>query len=326
MNSRSRKSSFVIALAAVLALAISTAVAQASSSSGSTKKGASWIAKTTKKSLREFPGQGFRADAVSALAAARKSGAGTKKSADDALVKSISDGATDYATSAGASAKLALAAVASGSNPQCFGGIDLFAQIDSFYELPGRSKGQYGTTAFDQALAMLALKAMHHKVPSAAVKFVRTHRGANGWNFALSTSKGDDTESTGLLIEAMRAAGVSKSNKSLKAAFKWMFNQQNSQGGYNPTDPTNSGAPTQANTTAYAIRAGDVMGKNLKKAKAALRALQNKQGWFRNDSSSALAPGQTVGKGIATSDSVIALSGLHYPVSVRKSVAKSCAQ
>jgi hypothetical protein len=194
----------------------------------------------------------------------------------------------------------------------------LYGLLNSFYFSSGSRKGQYGDTAFDQALAMLAVKAAHHKIPKAAVKFVKDHRGSNGWNFAMSTSKGDDVESTGLMIEAMRAAGVSKNDKALKSAFKWMYNQRNINGGFNPITE-NTGA-TQANTTAFAIRAGTVMGKNLKQSKAALRLLQKKQGWFRTDETT---DGQY--HGIATSDAVIALSGRHYPVVVRSKPDKSCA-
>jgi len=218
MNSRSRKTTLAIALAAVLALLAFAAVAQASTNKGTMTKGAKWIAKETKSSMRQFPTFGFRADAVSALAAARKSGGGIKKSADDALMANLHENAADYATTAGATSKLLLAAVAAGDRPECFGAstsgnIDLYGLLNSFYISSGSRKGQYGDTAFDQALAMLAVKAAHHKIPTAAVKFVKNHRGSNGWNFALSTSKGDDVESTGLMIEAMRAAGVSKNDR-----------------------------------------------------------------------------------------------------------------
>lgn len=317
MHTRTRNSSLAIALVAILALAATAAIAQASTNKGSMKKGASWIAKSSKSSLREFPGVGFRADAVSALAASRKSGGGGSASQDNALVDSLRANAADYAQTAGATSKLILAAVSAGERPQCFADIDLYGQLGSYYFSTGDRKGQYGDTAFDQALAILAIKAAHHKIPSAAVKFLRNHRGANGWNFALSAQKGDDVESTGLIIQAMRAAGVSKKDKALKTAFTWMYNQRNANGGFNPTAAT-TGA-TNANTTAIAIEAGAALGKNLKKSKAALRALQAKQGWFRSDEST-----EGSFQGIATSESVIALSGRHYPVSVRSKADNSC--
>lgn len=318
MQTRNRTTSLAIALVAMLILAASAAVAQAATSNkGAMKKGASWIAKSSKSSMREFPGVGFRADAVSALAASRRSGGGGSASQDDALIKNVRESAADYSVSAGATAKLILAAVAAGERPQCFADIDLYGRLNSFYFSSGSRKGQYGDSVYDQALAMAAIKAAHRKVPKAAIAFAKNHRGANGWNFALSTSKGDDVESTGIMIEGLRAAGVSKNDKALKSAFKWMYNQRNINGGFNPSTP-NSGA-TQANTTAYAIRAGSALGKNLKKSKAALRSLQMKQGWFRDD--------ETVNgefQGIPTSDSVIALSGRYYPVAVRSKVDTSC--
>jgi hypothetical protein len=316
MQTRKRSSSIAIALVAVLVLAVTAAVAQASTNKGSMKKGASWIAKSSKSSMREFPGVGFRADAVSALAASRRSGGGGKASQDDALMKSLRENAADYTVTAGATGKLILAAVAAGERPQCFADIDLYGTLTSFYNSTGKKTGQYGDTAFDQGLAMVAIKAAHHKIPTAAVKFLKNHRGSNGWNFALSADKGDDVESTALIIEAMRAAGVSKNDKVLKKAFTWMYNQRNVAGGFNPGAPQ---GVTQADTTAYAIRAGSALGKNLKKSKAALRALQKKQGWFKFDPA-------TDGdfQGISTTNAVIALSGRHYPVAVRSKVDHSC--
>jgi hypothetical protein len=227
----------------------------------------------------------------------------------------LQENAADYSTSAGATAKLILAAVAAGERPQCFAEIDLYGRLNAFYYSSGSRKGQFGDSVYDQALALAAIKAAHRKIPKAAISFAKKRRGSNGWNFALTTSKGDDVESTGIMIEGLRAAGVSKNDKALKSAFKWLYNQRNINGGFNP----GTAVVTQANTTAYAIRAGSALGKNLKKSKAALRALQMKQGWFRDDES---ANGEF--QGIPTSDAVIALSGRKYPVAVRSKADTSC--
>jgi hypothetical protein len=305
-----------IALVAILSLALAVAVAQAATNKSATKKGGKWISHA---SLNSFPGQGFRADAISALVASRKSGSGVKRSATDRFVADLKANAADYTVTAGATGKVILGAVAAGENPRCFGDsaanrFDLYALLQSYYS----SSGQYGETAFDHALAMLALKAAHQKIPAKAVSFAKKQRGARGWSFSLSSSRGDDVESTALMIEALRAAGVKKSNKSLQSAFKWITFQRNSDSGYNPDG---SGGVTQANTTAYAIRAADALGKNLSKTKRALRALQKSSGAFRT------APPPTVESkfaGIATSDAVIALSGRHYPVVSRSKAGTPC--
>lgn len=311
-----KRNSSLIALAAVLLLVTTAAVAQAASNPNktSTKKATKWIGKT---SLSQFPGSGFRADAVSALAAAHRAGAGTGNGAANRFVASLEDNTTDYATSAGATAKLILAAVASGHNPRCFGPssgrTDLYNQLQTFYE----PNGQYGATAFDQGLAMVALKAAHQRIPTGAVKFAKRQRGSHGWNFPLSKSSGDDVESTSLIIQGLRAAGVSKNDAAIRSAYKWLTYQRNTTYGFNPDQEAGE---TQANTTALAIEAADAIGKNNQNAKRALRLLQSKNGSFR---STASAEGDFAG--VATSEAVTALSGAHYPVVARKTAAKSCA-
>ena len=297
----------LLALVALLALA---AFAQASSNKSAVNKAARWMRST---SLTQFPGTGFRADAVVALTAAHAPSGAKKK-----LIDSVSDDALDYSSGSGAAAKVALAAVAAGRNPRCFGPTgskaDFFGLIRSEYNV---KSGKLGDTAFEQALVLLAYKAMHERVPRKSVQYALNARGKHGWNFAMSRSAGDDVESTALMIQALRAVGVSKKSKSLRQAYKWMKLQANTYGGYNPAPAANNvpTGETQADTTAYAIEAAAAMGVNNKKAKTALRALQEKQGYFRS------SPG-TEGDyhGIATSDAVIALSGAHLPVrSLRKS-------
>jgi hypothetical protein len=300
------KRNTLIAVTALLCLAIAT-TAGAASNSGANKKAVKWMGST---SLTQFPSIGFRADAVSATVAA---GAPTKTR--NRFIDSVESGALDYAQTAGQNAKVILAAVAAKRNPQCFGPTG--AKTDFYNQLMSNYKdGRFGSTSFDQALSMLALKAARRPIPKAAVKFVKNARGSHGWNFAMSNSKGDDVESTALQIEALRAAGVSKKDKALSSAYKWITLQRNSDSGYNPDTPQGE---TQANTTAYAIRAADALGKDNSKAKRALRALQQKNGSFR---SSPGAAGDFAG--IATSDAVIALSGKRYPVATLKKAGASC--
>lgn len=306
---------YVLTALALCALLIGAASAQAISNKSAAKKGASWISKSR---LSNFPGTGFEADTVSALVAAGRS---SNSSAVKRFVDSIQDDTTDYAQGAGPTGKLILAVVAARKDPRCFGPggqlSNLVAILNSDYNSStGRFGGDKGTV-YDQALAILALKAAHETIPSKAVKFARNARGKYGWNFALSRSAGDEVESTAIMIEALRAAGVSKKDGGLKSAYKWITYQRNNQGGYNPagqaSDPF---LETQADTTAYAIRAGSAMGISgglMKKAKTALRALQQKNGLIRTTPS---VRGDY--PGISTANGTLALSGHHYPVVVRK--------
>ncbi|MGB0888708.1 MAG: prenyltransferase/squalene oxidase repeat-containing protein [Solirubrobacterales bacterium] len=314
MRIRSRSTSHIALLVLVASLLVlGVGVAHAASNKSSTKKATSWMSRAK---LTQYPGSGFRADAVSAFAAAKRIGANSKSSAKNRFIADLEKEAPQYAQTAGATGKLILAAVAGSKNPRCFGAtggkLDLYNKLMSFYS----SDGKFGSSAFDQALAVLALKAAHQRVPSAAIKHIKSARGKNGWNFAMSKSRGDDVESTALVIEALRAAGVKKRDRALTQSYRWLTFQRNTDGGFNPGA---AAGVTQANTTAFAIRAADALGKNNKEAKQALRALQMKNGSFRDTPSAA-------GKyrGIATSDAVIALSGAHYPVVSRKRAGKSC--
>jgi hypothetical protein len=301
---------------AVFVLLVSAAVAHSATTKGAAKKGANWI---THQPLSDYDYPGFKADAIQALTAARIAKLGIKSSETTRFIDSLEQD-TDFAVTAGATGKLILAAVATGKNPRCFGptkaaAIDLVALVRSFYD-----KGRYGDSnshsAFDQGLAMLGLAAAGEKVPNKAVKFVQKRRAKFGWSFGLTTTAGDDIESTALLIEALRASGVSRTNGGVKAAFKWIRFQRNPDGGYSPSG---AAQPTNANATAYAIRAADALGRNEKDAKKALRALQTSKGSFRlTPTERAAAPW------LSTSDAVIALSGAHYPIVSRRSAAKSC--
>ncbi|MBI2691064.1 MAG: hypothetical protein HYX29_03865 [Solirubrobacterales bacterium] len=311
------KTHVLVALASLAAFLGGAAIAQAASTNkGAVKNGVSWIRKS---GLSQFPsgGTGFKADTLSALAAAKKIGVSVPSSTRDGILSSVEEDTSSYAITAGATAKLILAAAATGRNPRCFGPkneeSDLYNILKSFYN---SSSGQYGKTSFDQALALLALKAAYQKIPSKAIGFAKSRRGQYGWNFAMSKNSGDDVESSALMIEALRSAGVSRKESGLRSAYKWITFQRNIDGGYNPDTPNGE---TQADATSYVIRAADTIGAGTSKAKRALRALQKKGGSFRS-SPSAAGSYPT----ISTTNAVLALSGQHYPVVARSKAGKSC--
>lgn len=318
---RSRHLYITITLLLTLAslAAVAQAGAAAKSDSAAVKKGVHWIRTA---SIKQFPGTGFRSDTLSALVAARKNGVSVSAAARERLLKAIRAEANNYAGTAGEASKVILAAVAGGENPRCFGPsgehTDFLDVLESEYDA---KTGRYGRTAFDHGLAMVALRSARVKVPAKAVAFARARRGQFGWGFGLVKSGGDDVESTALMIEGMRAAGVKKSDRGLRAALRWITYQRNSDGGYNPKTSTIAGE-TQADTTAYAIRAADSMGMYkalMKRAKRALRALQKRNGAFRAQPSA-----DSEFAGIATSNAVLALTGRHLPVSVRSKPAGRC--
>ena len=315
---RIRKSSFLTVLAAISLVALGAVAANAATNANqkAAKKGADYL---NSRSMTAFPITGFKADAVSALVAARKGGTGVSKSKTNAqineLMAEIEKDAPNYGVTAGAVGKLLLAAVADGERPRCFGPagekVDLVAMLGQYYE-----GGRYGSTSFDQALAMLGLAAAHEKVPSSAIKLTKNRRNKHGWNFALTTSTGDDVESTALIIQALRAAGVKKSDSSIKNGFKWMRYQRNQQEGYNPDT---AAGETNSNATALAIQAYDAIDQPASKSKLALRKLLAKDGHFKKTGTV-----DADSKVLSTSDSVLALSDMHYPVVKRKKADSSC--
>src|SRR6201999_1064628 len=104
--------------------------------------------------------------------------------------------ANAYARTAGATGKTILALVAARSgSARCAGSVDLLARLRS-----SGHAGRYGTTIFDQTLAMLAAHALHAGPSRQAITVLLNARGAGGWNFNLSRSGGraDDVTSTAM--------------------------------------------------------------------------------------------------------------------------------
>lgn len=254
-----------------------------------TQRGAAWLESLSIDSV------GQQADAIVALAAAGRS----HVSLHSRLV-AMRGSASSYATTAGAAAKVVLAAVAAGGNPQSLGGVNYILRIERQY-----AAGRYGATAYDQAYAMLALRAAGESVPPAAVRALRAARGTGGWGFALRKASPDDVAATGLVIEAMRAAGVARSDGALKGATTWLTAQANGRGGFHIDGRRR---PTEANSTAIAIRALRAMGRTPSAAtRRALRGLQEADGGFRFTAKARES------RLLATVDAVLALSGRRLP-------------
>jgi hypothetical protein len=288
-------------LALLLALAL-PAAAQASDRSAA-RAGAAWIA-------RAVPGgsDGASADALVALrATGRLSGTDAARRA-----RALRNGASRYATTAGATAKVMLGLTAARSgNPRCAGRTDLLRRLQRF----GRN-GRYGSTIFDQTLGMLAMHALRAGPPGSTVKFLLNARGPGGWNFNATSTGGraDDVTSTAMAILAARAAGVRAGNSTLRAGLRWLLRQRAASGGF----ALGRRDRTEANSTALALEAERAMGRRDARAARALRTLQRGGGAFqftRTDAGSRL---------LATNDAVVALAGRRLPVAVASRRPGSC--
>ena len=264
-------------------------VALAQTDGQATQRGAAWLESLSISSV------GQQADALVALAAA-----GRPRQSLQPRLATMSGSASSYATTAGASAKVVLGTVAAGGNPRDLGGVDYIQRIERRY-----SAGRYGATAYDQAYAMLGLRAAGAPVPRGALTALRAARGAGGWGFSLRKASPDDLSATGLVIEAMRAAGVARSDGALRSATTWLTAQANARGGYHIDGRRR---PTEANSTAIAIRALRAMGRTPSAAtRRALRGLQEADGGFRFTAKTRES------RLLATVDAVLALSGRRLP-------------
>ena len=119
-------------------------------------------------------------------------------------------------SSSGAAAKIALAAVAAGSNPKAYGAAgDVVARI--VVVDPATGAVSPWKDDFNQSLAILGLARSGEAVPAAMVSFLlslQLNNGAFGWN-------GGDTDSTGLALQALTALGKSAAtDAAIKATAK----------------------------------------------------------------------------------------------------------
>ncbi len=153
---------------------------------------------------------------------------------------------------------------------------------------------------------MLALSAAGRRVPRAAVRATLAARAGGGWGFTMSRTARDSVDATAVVVEGLRAAGLPASNRALRAAAAWMLAQRNAAGGL---ASAGAGGPTDANSTASAIRALRALGRTPPaRTRAALRGLQEANGAIR---STRAAAGSRL---LATNDAVPALAGVTLPV------------
>ena len=255
---------FQAGLAALLALIPAAATAAPSSADrAAAAKGAAWLAERG----TAMPG-GQQADLIVALRAT-----GAPRATLRGRVRALAREGRAYGTTAGRAAKIARAALAVGANPARFGRVNYVGRMSRDY-----SRGRYGTNAYDQALAIVALREAGRPVPPAAIRAVARARGAGGWNLSLSRAGPDDVDATAALIEALRVAGVGRGNRALRGATRWLRTQRRPGGGF----PSRRGRDSDANSTAAALRALRAMGApGQARTAAALRDFQRPDGSFR---------------------------------------------
>ncbi|MFM9017839.1 MAG: hypothetical protein ACKORG_00155 [Actinomycetota bacterium] len=220
---------------------------------------------------------------------------GTAPKALAPRLAALAKAAPGYATEAGRTAKVVLGVMAAGGNPRRLGGTDYLTRLQSQQSSPGR----YGRTAFDQGLAMLALRAATGRVPGAAASALIALASPDGWNLGLDASAGPDIDSTALSVVALSAAGTPCSAAPMRRARAWIATQRTG-GGWTAYP----GSPPSANSTALVARSDIACGGSAAGPLALIRSLQQRSGAI------AFTKAQPESRLLATSESVPPLAGV----------------
>ncbi|MCB8944073.1 MAG: hypothetical protein H6658_09990 [Ardenticatenaceae bacterium] len=204
-------------------------------------------------------------DAMIAIAAAGYNPAalfpGKENTPIDYLQSHISQTAEFAAFDGAQAGKVVLGLVAANQNPTDFAGHNFVISVTSQLS----PTGQYGVnTPFKQAMAILALTAVHEPVSPTATQWLLDQQisggpGDGGWNDGFFTVNGA-TDDTALAMMALVRSGTAVTNSHLLSATDFLSRTQLATGGweYEP----GAGFGESANSTALAVQALSIMGEN----------------------------------------------------------------
>ncbi len=253
------------------------------------------------------PDPGLTCDAVLAYAAAGYDPAEVRLPGGASAMEYLSATATSFvAKTADSAGKLALAVEAAGGDAHLFGGVNVVdVLLTTWYSPTGGCFGD-PNNSWHQAFAILGLKAAGETVPVSVTENLKAMQAPDGsWVDAWGFSKPD---STGLVLQALIAAGVPASDTAIVSGTAFLRGAQNADGSWDFFGQPN------ANTTAYVIQGLLAAGEDLT-APAwqrnghtpfdALAALQKADGPFTMGSTDNV---------LATLQAVPALLGTHYPL------------
>ncbi len=255
-----------------------------------------------------FPGfdAGASADAILALAAANEAPQVRQQAA-----AYLATQAQSYATGSPAAAgKTVLAALAAGSDPRAFGGVDLLQTIQATYN----QNGQFGATPTDHAYALLALAAAGQAIPPQALAAARDSQLPDGgWSYDGAEATGSDTNTTALMLQALVAANAPTDIRT--SAVAYLRSQQNGDGGFPYSQTSSFGNASDANSTALTVQALIAAGtdpatlaKGGNTPLDALASFQNQNGAFRYQLA---IPDDN---DLATAQAIPALLGVPFPI------------
>jgi len=193
---------------------------------------------------------GFACDAVLAIVTAGQDPADwrTPTSGSAGLMEYLTRAAPGFATSAQTTGKLIMAVVAAAQDPYRFGRLNLVSKLGSLAH-----DGAYGSSATDQAWAMLGLAAANLPVPQTAVaKLLSFQQESGAWEGG--PGWGPDTNTTALALQALSVAGEPSVSGAVRKAIAYLATQQNDDGGFPYTKPSVYGTESDANSTAVTVQ------------------------------------------------------------------------
>lgn len=222
----------------------------------SLRKGLAWAA-GQQQADGSFAGfnPGATIDAVLAIALAGRNPNDFAAGANTPITYLAAQAPAYAAQGASAAGKMAVGAVAGRANPRSFGGVDLVAAIEGFYQ---PATGQYGGgSVWDQSFALLGLAAARQPVPPAAVqRLIDIDAVGGGWGFSANAADAD-VDSTGLALQALASARVARDNAAVQAGLAFLHSAQNEDGGF----PGFTG-DTDAGSTGLALQGLAAYGEN----------------------------------------------------------------
>lgn len=228
-------------------------------------------------------GPGSTADAIFALAAANVNVDEVAQGGTSAL-DYVQAQAKGSGKDTGVAAKFLIAVTLAGQSPRLADGTDLVGEVAQGYNA---QTGQYGQDVTSHAYAMIGLVAAGATPEAAAIDALKKLQLPDGgWSFDGTAATGSDTNTTGLVIQALKAAG--DTSDAVGKAVAYLKAQQNNDGGFPYSQASSFGNASDANSTALAIQgllaAGEDLANYVKDGKSPtdrLLQFQNPSGAFR---------------------------------------------
>lgn len=132
--------------------------------------------------------------------------------------------------------KIILGAVATGTEPENFYGLNLIESLRGFYNEDTQTFGDASNT-WHQTYAVLALIAADHDLPTGLVEnIICLQKDDGGWEY--SAGMGTSPDTTAFVLQGLVAAGLTKNEEVVIKALDYLKSKQQSDGGWGDSSAT----------------------------------------------------------------------------------------